>query len=125
MADNQGLTLLQKIKLLLGAKKVAQEVTNLTPNVTSEPGSKATIWSKLDGTKSITGLLMIITYYVAPKFNVHIPDIFLQVGMAWAGVGFLHKFDKSTSILTAVMTALTEANKKLNENSETINGDKK
>ncbi len=61
---------------------------------------------------------MIIAYYVGPKFNIKIPDIFLQVGIAWAGVGFAHKFDKKLGILTAVMTALKDTN-------ETINGDKK
>lgn len=115
MADNK-LTLWTKFKLLLGAKQVADEI--LDKKVTNEDSSKPSIWSKLDGSKSISGLLMIIAYYVAPTFGVKVPDIFLQVGIAWAGVGFAHKFDKTTGILTAVMTALNNANK-------TINGDKK
>ncbi len=121
MADDTRLSLLDKIKLILAAKKVVSEVTKVTENVTSVQGggqSATSLWSKLDGTKSITGLLMIIGYYVGPKFGVTVPDIFLKIGIAWAGVGFMHKFDKATNVLTAVMTALNDANK-------TINGDKK
>lgn len=108
------LSLFDKIKLILGAKKVAEEIKDKLPETTEKKG----IWSKLDGTKSITGLVMIIAYYVGPQFGVKIPDIFLQVGIAWAGVGFAHKFDKTTGIISAVATALINTNK-------TINGEKK
>ena len=116
MADDKGLSLIQKIKLILGAKKVAEDVKNAIPDTPAAKG----VWSKLDGTKSITGLLMIIAYYVGPQFGVKVPDIFLQIGTLWAGVGFAHKFTKATGILSAVMTALNAVNKK-----DTINGDKK
>lgn len=118
MADPTGLSFLDKIKLLMGLKSLVAQVPTAVPGTTS-------IWSKLDGTKSITGLLMIIAYYVGPQFHVQVPDIFLKIGIAWAGVGFLHKFDKTTNVLTAVMTALIKTNDKLNENSTPINGDKK
>lgn len=111
MADHSGLSFLDKVKILVGLKSLAAQIP------AGEPG-KASIWSKLDGTKSITGLLMIIAYYAGPSFKIQVPDIFLKIGIAWAGVGFIHKFDKATSILTAVMTALNKTN-------ETINGDKK
>ncbi len=110
MADNQGsLSFLDKVKLLLGAQKIVSQIPQT---------NGSTFWQKLDGTKTITGLLMIIAYYALPQFGVKVPDIFLKIGVAWAGVGFAHKFDKQTKILTAVMTALNEAN-------STINGDKK
>lgn len=111
MADDKGLSLIDKIKLLVGLKSLAAQVPQATPGTTS-------IWSKLDGTKSITGLLMIIAYYALPQFGVKVPDIFLKIGVTWAGLGFAHKFDKATNILTAVATALVKSN-------ETINGDKK
>lgn len=120
MADDKGLndkpslSLLDKIKLLLGAKSVASQITDKLP----ESASGTSVWTKLDGTKSITGLLMIVAYYALPRFGVKVPDIFLKIGITWAGVGFLHKFDKATNILTAVATALNDANK-------TINGDNK
>lgn len=107
------MSIIEKIKLLLGAKKVADQIQDKLPEA-----PKSGFMAKLDGTKSITGLLMIIGYYVGPQFGVKVPDIFLQVGVAWAGVGFAHKFDKATGIISAVATALVSSNK-------TINGDKK
>lgn len=111
MADDQRptLSLIDKIKLLIGLKTLASQIP-------AGEGT-STIWTKLDGTKSITGLLMIIAYYALPQFGVKVPDIFLKIGITWAGVGFAHKFDKVTNILTAVYTALMKSN-------ETINGDK-
>ncbi len=114
MADDKGLKLsfFDRIKLVLGAKALVDQIPK------GDGQTAPTLWTKLDGTKSITGLLMIIAYYVGPQFKVQVPDIFLKIGIAWAGVGFAHKFDKATNILTAVMTALNKTN-------ETINGDKK
>ena len=106
MADDKGLSLIQKIKLLLGAKKVADQVADQLP------AAKTTVWQKLDGTKSITGLAMVIGYYVGPQFGVKVPDVFLQIGMVWAGIGFGHKLEKTTGILSAVMTALNAVKNK-------------
>lgn len=111
MADDTRLSIIDKVKLLVGIKSLAAQIPEPAQGTSS-------VWTKLDGTKSITGLLMIIAYYVGPQFKIHVPDIFLKIGIAWAGVGFAHKFDKATNILTAVMTALNKTN-------ETINGDKK
>lgn len=111
MADDKGqLSILDKIKLLLGLKSIVSQIPE-TPSTTS-------IWQKLDGTKSITGLLMIIAYYALPSFGIKVPDIFLKIGITWAGVGLAHKFDKATNVLSAVMTAISKTN-------DTINGDKK
>lgn len=117
MDNNQGLSLIDKLKLIVGLKSLAGQIQATEPN--NDPNQlKTSIWSKLDGTKSITGLLMIIAYYALPQFGIKVPDIFLKIGIAWAGVGFMHKFDKATNILTAVMTALIQTK-------DTINGDKK
>ncbi len=110
--DKPDLSFLDKIKLILGAKKLAQEVTNMPQSTTTS------VWTKLDGTKSITGLLLIIAYYALPQFGVKVPDIFLKIGITWAGVGMAHKFDKATGLISAFANALAKTN-------ETINGDKK
>ncbi len=112
MANDTRLTIIDKIKLIIGLKSLSGQIT------AQNDTNSTSIWTKLDGTKSITGLLMIIAYYAGPSFHVQVPDIFLKIGIAWAGVGFLHKFDKASGLISAVATALAKTN-------ETINGDKK
>ncbi len=112
MADNNGLKLsfFDRIKLVIGLKSMAGQISAQT--------TPPSLWTKLDGTKSITGLLMIVAYYALPQFGIKVPDIFLKIGIAWAGVGFAHKLDKTTNIISAIAMALRSTN-------ETINGDKK
>lgn len=112
MADNTRLSIFQKFKLLLGAKKLADQVK------TDPEAPKSSFMAKLDGTKSITGLLMIIGYYAGPSFGIKVPEIFLQIGTVWAGVGLGHKLEKATGIVSTIAQVLIKTNK-------TINGDKK
>lgn len=59
--------------------------------------------AKLDGLKSVVGLLMIVGYYVAPKFGISVPDVVLKVGTGMASVGLALKMEKGLGILTKVI----------------------
>lgn len=106
------MNLLDKLKLLWALNKVYEEVKKMD--------KLNAVMGKLSGTKTITGLLMIVSYYALPNFGVHVPEFVLNLGIGWAGVGFAHKFDKVTGILSKVVDALTKANDTVNKE-----GDKK
>ena len=55
---------------------------------------------KLDGAKSLTGLLMVTAYYALPQFGIHVPDVVLKIGSGLAGVGLAAKLEKGTEIIT-------------------------
>lgn len=74
--------------------------------------------SKLDGTKTITGLLLIIAYYALPHYGIHPPEVVLSIGMAWAGLGFVHKLDKATGVLSSLADALTKTKDVINKEGE-------
>lgn len=73
---------------------------------------------KLDGTKTITGLLMIVGYYAAPHWGVKVPDVVLNLGIGWAGVGFAHKLDKVTGILSKIVDVLAKTQGAVNKDEE-------
>ena len=56
--------------------------------------------SKMDGAKSILGLLGIVAYYTLPKFGISVPDAVLNISTGLAGVGFAHKLEKATGMLS-------------------------
>src|SRR5690348_13210867 len=54
---------------------------------------------KFDGLKSVLGLLMILSYYIAPHFGVNVPEAVLNAGYGFLGVGLVHKLDKATDLI--------------------------
>lgn len=101
------MSIIEKLKLLYRANKAFNEVMKME--------KVKQLLDKMDGWKSVTGLLMVVAYYTTPKWNIQLPDIVLQIGAAWAGVGMAHKLDKATGILSAVLNVLTATNKSVNE----------
>lgn len=58
---------------------------------------------KLDGLKSVLGLLGIVAYYALPNFGVNVPEVVLKVSSGLAGVGLLHKLEKGTALFSKVL----------------------
>lgn len=102
--------LLDKLKLLWLLNKVVTEVGKMD--------KVRALLAKLDGTKTITGLLMIVGYYAAPHWGVKLPDMVLNLGIGWAGVGLAHKLDKVTGILSKVVDVLAKTQDAVNKDGE-------
>lgn len=83
------MTLLDKLNLLVWLN-----------SLTGRNSKMGNLLQKLDGLKSVAGLLMITAYYAGPKFGVQVPDVVLKIGTGLAGVGLVHKLEKGTGILT-------------------------
>jgi len=68
------------------------------------------ILGKLDGVKSVAGLLMVVAYYVVPGFTGHsVPDQVLHIGSGLAGVGLIAKLEKGTALLSKGIGAAHKA----------------
>lgn len=86
---NKIMNLLDKIKLLVWI------------NGLCKGGSKmAGLLAKLDGLKSVGGLLMVTAYYALPQFGITVPDVVLKIGTGIAGVGLAHKLEKGVGFLS-------------------------
>ncbi len=104
------MTFLDKIKLLLFVKGLPAQLER-AGNGGSKMGAKiSALLSKLDGLKSVAGLLMVVAYYVAPQFHINVPDVVLKIGTGMASVGLATKLEKGTGLLT---TGITYAQKSL------------
>jgi hypothetical protein len=95
-----------KLKLLMELNKTLNEVMKVEK-------IKA-LMAKLDGSKTIIGLLMVVAYYAAPNFGVHLPETVLKIGSGWAAFGMAHKLDKATGILSTVLSILTATKDSIN-----------
>lgn len=62
---------------------------------------------KLDGLKSLLGLLMILAYHVAPVFGHQIPEVVLNTGYGFLGIGLVHKLNKGTEFLKKALPVLS------------------
>lgn len=62
---------------------------------------------KLDGVKSLLGLLGVAGYYAAEAYGVHPPETILNVSYGMLGVGLVSKLDKATGIVRKVLPVLT------------------
>lgn len=100
------MSLIDKIKFLIQLKNTVKDIKMLDKIKTG--------MAKMDGWKSIVGLLMVTAYYAAPTWKVHLPDAVLEIGSAWAALGMAHKLDKATGILTVVLQILTATKETVN-----------
>lgn len=62
---------------------------------------------KFDGLKSVLGLLMILAYYVAQVLGHNLPDVILNTGIGFLGVGLVHKMDKATDMIKKYLPVLS------------------
>jgi hypothetical protein len=115
------MTIFEKLKALVQLNRTVKELQMLE--------KLKGFAGKLDGFKSVLGLLAVVAYYACPQFGVHLPDIVLKLGSGLAGVGLGHKLEKATGLLSKgldiAVKALDVAKKtedKLNEKEE---GEKK
>lgn len=104
------MSLFEKLQFLMQIRKTLQEISMLEKLKNG--------MAKMDGMKSTAGLLMVVAYYVAPKWNIHLPDIVLKMGSAWAAVGLAHKLDKATGVLTVILQILTATKESINGGSK-------
>lgn len=61
---------------------------------------------KLDGYKSLFGLLGVVGYYGAQAAGVNPPSVVLETSVGLLGVGLVHKLDKATGIIKKVLPFL-------------------
>ena len=94
MADNS-VGFWDKIKLALWLNSLFKEGSKMD--------KVKAVLGKLDGLKSITGLLMVVAYYALPQFGIHAPDVVLKIGSTLAGVGFAAKLEKGTAAVSKVL----------------------
>lgn len=101
------MNIFDKIKFLIQLKQTLKEISMLDK---MKQGM-----AKLDGWKSVIGLLMVTAYYAAPTWNVHLPDAVLKIGGTLAAGGLAHKLDKATNILTVILQVLTATKESINQ----------
>jgi hypothetical protein len=87
------MNLLDKIKLLVW-------VNSLINKLKTGGNKMGSLLQKLDGVKSVVGLLMVVAYYAAPQFGVAVPDVVLKIGSGIASIGLAHKLEKGAGLLT-------------------------
>lgn len=104
------MNIIEKIKLLMALNKIYKEVMSVD--------KIKSLFAKMDGLKTVTGLLMVVAYYVAPSFNIHLPEVVLTIGSGWAAFGMAHKLDKATGILTTAAQILTATKDSVNKEGE-------
>ena len=104
------MSIVDKLKFLFQLNKLYKEIKMLDK-------IKAGL-SKLDGMKSVLGLLGVVAYYAAPNFGLHLPDAVLNISSGLAGIGLMHKLEKGTGVLNktvAILTAVKTVADKVNE----------
>ncbi len=107
------MNIIEKVKFLFQLQKFVKEVQMLEK-------VKAGL-AKLDGLKSVLGLLGMVVYYAGPSFGLHVPDVVLHISTGLAGVGLAHKLEKGTGILTKVLGYLTIAKDVADKTQEELN----
>lgn len=95
---------IDEVKLAWFLKGLPAQLENAVNKGDNKMGAKiSALLGKLDGLKSVLGLLMIVAYYVAPHFHLSIPDVVLKIGTGFASVGLAMKLEKGLGILTKVI----------------------
>lgn len=70
----------------------------------------AEFMQKLDGYKSIAGLLIVVAYYVLPLFTKYqVPDFVYKFGMGLVSVGLVHKLEKATGWVSLALQGVQKA----------------
>lgn len=94
------MNIIEKLQLLVCLNRLCTALT--------KGGSKMSgLLQKLDGYKSVAGLLMVVAYYVVPQFtSVHLPDFVLHTGAAIASAGLAHKLEKATGLISVVLDGI-------------------
>jgi hypothetical protein len=90
------MSLLDKIKILLWINKEVSMLEKIKG-----------IAGKLDGYKSLLGLLGVVGYYGAKAYGVNPPEAILNTSYGLLGVGLVHKLDKATDIIKKVLPVLS------------------
>ena len=92
------MNLLDEIKLLWWVKGLLNGGTKM-----------GNLMQKLDGLKSVAGLLMVVAYYALPNWGVHVPDVVLKIGTGVASAGLAHKIEKGTGLVSMALDAVKSA----------------
>lgn len=90
------MSLIDKLKVLLWMNKEINKMDKLNG-----------ILGKLDGYKSLLGLLGVVGYYGAKAYGVNPPEAVLNASYGMLGVGLVSKLDKATGIVRKVLPILT------------------
>jgi hypothetical protein len=69
-------------------------------SLTGKESKMNSLLQKLDGVKSVAGLLMVVAYFAGPKFGITVPDVVLKIGSGIASVGLAAKLEKGAGLLT-------------------------
>lgn len=65
---------------------------------------------KLDGYKSIAGLIIVVAYYILPQYtNIHVPEFVYKLGLGIASAGLAHKVEKGTGVISKILDGLKMA----------------
>lgn len=97
------MNILDKIRCLLWIKSLFSKMKD-------GGGKMSNFMQKLDGYKSIFGLLIVVAYYVVPMFvNVKIPDFILKFGLGLASAGLAHKLEKATGVISKALDGIKSA----------------
>ena len=84
-------TILEKLKLLIWVNGLISKGGNKMGN----------LLQKVDGLKSVLGLLGVVAYYASPAFGgPKLPDVVLTVSSGIAGVGLAAKLEKGTGLVS-------------------------
>lgn len=65
------------------------------------------VLGKLDGLKSLFGLLGVVGYYGAQAYGLNPPSVVLNTSYGLLGVGLVHKLDKASDVLQKVLPVLS------------------
>lgn len=90
------MTLIEKLKILFWLNKEINKMDKLKG-----------LLGKLDGYKSLLGLLGVVGYFGAKAYGVNPPEAVLNTSYGLLGVGLVSKLDKTTGIVRKILPVLT------------------
>lgn len=90
------MTIMEKFKLFLGLWRMVRQMEKLKG-----------LLQKLDGYKSLLGLLGVVGYFGAKAYGVNPPEAVLNTSYGLLGVGLVSKLDKATGVVRKVLPILT------------------
>jgi hypothetical protein len=84
--------IIEKFKLFLAAVKLLGEMKKMKK-----------LMALLDGKKTIIGLIIVVGAHIASACGLPVPEQVFNTGIALAGVGVVHKFEKLFAVITLVL----------------------